>query len=105
MPRTRIEYGGCSVTNRSRLRSREAHWASTIWRPGVRRGADVADLALVDEVGEGAEGLLDVGVRAGPVHLVEVDVVGAEPAQRVLDLADDPAAGSAALVRVSRPWA
>ena len=30
------------------------------------------------QVGERAEGLLDVGVRAGPVHLVEVDVVGAE---------------------------
>ena len=31
MPRTRIEYGGCSVTNRSRFRSREIHCASTIW--------------------------------------------------------------------------
>src|SRR4051812_41060395 len=33
MPRTRIEYGGCSVTNRSRCRSREAHCASTICEP------------------------------------------------------------------------
>ena len=69
-------------------------------RSGVRRGADVADLALADEVGEGAEGLLHVGVGAGPVDLVEVDVVGAQAAQGVLDLAHDPAAGSAALVRV-----
>ena len=98
MPRTRIEYGGCSVTNRSRPRSRAAHWASTIWLAGVGRGPDVADLALADEIGEGAEGLLDIGVRAGPVHLVEVDVVGAQPAQRVLDLAHDPAAGPAAVV-------
>ena len=30
--------------------------------------------------------------RIETVHLVEVDPVGAEPAQRVLDLADDPAA-------------
>src|SRR3954471_12361252 len=92
MPRTRIEYGGCSVTNRSRCRSREAHCASTIWPAGGRRGADVADLAGPDEVGERAEGLRDVGVGAGPVHLVEVDVVGAQPPQGVLDLADDPAA-------------
>jgi hypothetical protein len=34
------------------------------------------------------------------VHLVEVEVVGAQPAQRVLDLAHDPPAGTAALVRV-----
>ena len=31
---------------------------------GVRRGSDVADLALPDEIGEGAEGFLDVGVLA-----------------------------------------
>ena len=30
MPRVRIEYGGCSVTNRSRPRSRAVHCASTI---------------------------------------------------------------------------
>ena len=29
-PRTRIEYGGCSVTNRSRPRRSAVHWASTI---------------------------------------------------------------------------
>ncbi len=67
---------------------------------GVGRGADVADLALVHEVGQRAEGLLDVGGRAGAVHLVQVDVVGAETAQRVLDRAEDPATGPAADVRV-----
>ena len=60
------------------------------------RGADVADLALVDEVAEGAQRLLDVGVRLGAVDLVEVDPVRVEPAQRVLDGARDPAAGVAA---------
>ena len=30
MPRTRIEYGGCSHTKRSRLRRSATHWASTI---------------------------------------------------------------------------
>ena len=44
---------------------------------GKGRGANVADLALVDEVAERRQGLLDVGVGARPVDLVEVDPVGA----------------------------
>jgi hypothetical protein len=67
---------------------------------GVRRRPDVADVALVHEVGQRAEGLLHVGVRAGAVHLVQVDVVGPEPSQRVLDRADDPTARAAAHVGV-----
>ena len=62
--------------------------------------ADVADLALVHEVGERAERLLDVGARIGAVDLVEVDPVGAEPPQPVLDRAHDPAARVALLVGV-----
>src|SRR5437763_948914 len=31
MPRTSIEYGGCSLRKRSTRRSRATHWASTIW--------------------------------------------------------------------------
>ena len=46
---------------------------------GERRGTDIADLALLNEVAERAEGLLDVHRRVGPVHLVEVDPVGTEP--------------------------
>jgi hypothetical protein len=46
---------------------------------------------LADEVGEGAEGLLDVGVGARAVDLVEIDPVSVEPPQRVLDGPDDPA--------------
>ena len=30
MPRTSIEYGGCSHTNRSRWRRSAVHWASTM---------------------------------------------------------------------------
>jgi hypothetical protein len=55
----------------------------------------------VDEVGEGAERLLDVGVGLVAVDLVEVDPVGAESPQGVLDLANDPAAGGAAAVASS----
>ena len=62
--------------------------------------AEVADLALVNQVGECAEGLVEVGLGVPAVDLVEVDPVGAEPAQRVLDLADDPAAGAATVVEV-----
>src|SRR3954470_339611 len=100
MSRVRIEYGGCSVRKRSRPRSRAIHCASTISAPGVRRGAGVADLAFADEVGQRAERLLNVGVRRRAVDVVEVDVVGAEPTQRVLDLVDDPASGATALVGV-----
>jgi hypothetical protein len=47
--------------------------------------ADVADLALADQVVERREGLLDGGVGIGDVDLVEVDPVGPEPAQAGLD--------------------
>ena len=64
------------------------------------RTAGVADLALVHQVGQRRQGVVDVGGRVGTVHLVEVDVVGAETAQRVLDLGHDPAPRVAPLVGV-----
>ena len=39
----------------------------------------------MDQVVEGQERLVDRGVRVLGVELVQVDVVGAEPAQRRLD--------------------
>ena len=44
------------------------------------------------EIGECAERLVDVGAGIGAVDLVQVDVVGVEPAEALLALADDPAA-------------
>src|SRR3954447_10468594 len=67
-------------------------------RRGERRGAEVADLARPDEVGERRERLLDVGVLARAVDLVEVDVVGPQAAERVLDLRHDPAPRAALVV-------
>jgi hypothetical protein len=62
----------------------------------------------VHQVAERAEGLVDVGADLGPVDLVEVDPVGLQPAQAVLDLPDDPAPGVAeAVARTTssrRPW-
>ena len=52
------------------------------------------------EIAQRAERLVDVARRVGPVHLVEVDPIGAQPAQAVLDFADDPAPRVAALVAV-----
>src|SRR4029450_1434880 len=66
---------------------------------GRGAAADVADLALPDEVVEGAERLLDLGLGIGPVGLVEVDVVRAQPPQRVLAGPDHVRAGQAPLVR------
>ena len=62
------------------------------------RAAERADLPGPDQVGEHAECLLDVGGVVRAVHLVEVDPVGAQPAQAVLDLPDDPAPRVAAPV-------
>jgi hypothetical protein len=52
--------------------------------------ADGADLALPDEVGQRTEGFVDVDGGVGAVHLVEVDPVGVQASQRVLDGVDDP---------------
>ena len=54
-------------------------------RGGNLRRAEGSDLAGAHEVGQGAEGLVDIGVRIGNAHLVEVDPVGLQPAQRALD--------------------
>jgi hypothetical protein len=98
--RTKIEYGGCSMTNRCRVpvAGDPLRFDDLTSREGG--GADVANLALVNEVAQRTQGLLDIGVGAGPVNLVEVDPVGVEPAQGVLDLTDDPAPGAALLIGV-----
>ena len=57
--------------------------------------ADVADLAAGDEVFEGRQRLIDGRQRVRGVELVEVDPVGAKPAQRGFRRLDDVAAGSA----------
>jgi hypothetical protein len=50
---------------------------------GRKRGlADRADLALVNEVGEGAERLLDIGAGVNAVDVAEVDPVGVQSPQR-----------------------
>jgi len=54
--------------------------------------ADVADLARRDQVVEGREGLLDRGHRVRGVQLVQVDVVGLEPGERLLHGGPDVAA-------------
>jgi len=54
----------------------------------------------VDEVRQGAEGLVDIGVRIGHPHLVEVDPVGLKAPQRALDRFGDPPTGCPAAVRV-----
>jgi hypothetical protein len=57
------------------------------------RAAGVAHLPGADQVGQRAQSLVDVGRRVGPVDLVQVDAVGAQAAQAVLALPDDPAGG------------
>ena len=69
--------------------------------PGAEVGqAEIADLAGADEVAHRPDGLLQRRVRILAVQVVDVDPVGAEAAQRVLDRQHRPAPGQAALVRI-----
>ncbi len=52
-------------------------------QPGLGQ-SDVADLAFGHELRQHADDLLDRSVRIDPMLVVEIDVVGAEPAQRAL---------------------
>jgi hypothetical protein len=64
--------------------------------PGVHGGsAEVADLTGLDQVVQGFEGLLERGGVVVAVDLVEVDVVGAESPQAVVDFGHDRFAGEA----------
>ena len=51
--------------------------------------ADVQDLALGDQLGQGADGVLDGRVRVDPVLVVEVDAVGTQPLEGALDRGAD----------------
>jgi hypothetical protein len=87
MRRLRMEYGGCSLASASLGDPLGLHDLM-----GSEGGAsDVADLARPDQIGQGAQGLVDVHPVFGPVDLVEVDVVRAQPSEAVLALGDDPA--------------
>ena len=61
------------------------------------RAAGVADLALAHQVVQRAQGLVDRRVRVVAVQLVQVDVVGLQPAQRRVDGGHDVLAGVAAV--------
>jgi hypothetical protein len=54
----------------------------------------------VDEVRQRGQRLLDLHVRIVAVDLIEVDPVGVQPPQGVLDRPHDPAPGAAAAVGV-----
>jgi hypothetical protein len=62
------------------------------------RDTDVVGLARVHDVGERLHRLLERRAHVVPVGLVEVDVVGLQPAQRAVDGLHDVLAGEAAVV-------
>ena len=66
------------------------------------RDAPVEDLSLADQVLVGADRLLDRRRRVGAMALVQVEVVGAEAAQRGLDALEEVLAREAAVVRMLR---
>ena len=67
--------------------------------------ADVAHIAGLHHVGDGADGVLDRHLRVDARRLIEIDIIGAEPAQRIAEkildrlrprvVADDLAVGAA----------
>ena len=63
------------------------------------RDAHVQHLALADQVVEGAQGLLQRRLVVVAVGLVQVDVVGPQPAQRAVRGLHDVLAGQAPVVR------
>src|SRR5205814_424833 len=68
--------------------------------PGVHAGrADVAGFSGAYDVLQRTHRLLDGGVVVPAVDLVQVDVVGTEPAQRVVDGTEDVLARQALVVR------
>ena len=92
MPSSRSS--GSTPASGSRVHSEYSDCSAVIgWTAWARRmvsdpglgQADVADLALGHEFGQGADGVLDGRVRVDPVLVVEVDVVGAEPLQGSLE--------------------
>jgi hypothetical protein len=69
--------------------------------PGREVGtADIAHLALADEIVERAQRLVDRRHSIGAVELVEIDPVGAQPSQGVLDGRHDPASRAALAVQI-----
>jgi hypothetical protein len=55
-------------------------------------------LPAAHQVGKHRQRLLNVGVGRGPVHLVKVDMIGLQAAQRRLHRLRDPAARTALLI-------
>src|SRR5947207_2270418 len=51
--------------------------------------SDVQDLSLCHQLAQGADGVLDGGVRVDPMLVIEVDAVGTQPLQGALDSGPD----------------
>ena len=83
--------------------SRASAWPRADLLGPPLRDADVERLAGVHDVGERLHRLLQRRLVVVAVRLVEVDVVGAEPAQRAVDRLQDVLAGQAVVVVPAGP--
>ena len=107
MPCSR-QYGKISRCMRRSNRF-QPYWATSTRRtlmqavdllPLEVRDADEAGLPLAHDVLEGAHRLLERGPVVGPVHEVDVDAVGAEVLEALLDRCHDACAAGVAEVRL-----
>ena len=84
MPRASAEYGGCSLVGSGGAERRRGVDDLAQLDGRERRRPVGADLAGRHELVEHLDRLADRDVGIGTVHLVQVDVVDLQPAQRVL---------------------
>ena len=61
---------------------------------------DRPHLPAAHKVSQRRKGLFDIGLRVRTVHLVQVEMVGPQPTQGVLDGCHDPAPGATLVVRL-----
>src|SRR5580704_3559144 len=66
--------------------------------------ADGPDLSCLVKRAHGFGGFLDRDLGIGPVDLVDIDIVGAESAQRIIDFLHDPLAGRVAINLAIAPF-
>ena len=66
---------------------------------GIIRAAEIADFALPDAVIERAQRLFERRLRIEAVRLIEIDVIGLQPAETIIDGLDDMPPGQSLVVR------
>ncbi len=98
LSRVNMLYCGCSIVGGTRPYSRATLYACADLFGCPFRRAPVEHLALMDEIGHGADGFFDGRLRVGPMAEIQIEVIHLEPAQRGVTRFHDVLAAKALLV-------